>query len=261
MPKNLDRNVEAFRTASSAHQRALETANKTGWKLASLALEGTVLFGATQREYAKLVGQSQGHVSRLVGLWKEYGDWVERPNFTEAYASKKAGRYQYPAFLHAGAWFTPHAYVESARQALGGIDLDPASCKKANKNVKAGAFYTERDDGLVQPWFGRVFLNPPYSVGLLEPFITKLARSFAADDIDAAICLTPSYALSNKYFSSMWDLDPIVCITTKRIAFGHPDEAKAWETSSFGSAFTYLGPHPEQFAREFEQWGIVLVRP
>ena len=42
-----------------------------------------------------------------------------------------------------------------------GIDLDPASCAKANKVVNATKYFCKRQDGLRQEWRGRVFLNPP----------------------------------------------------------------------------------------------------
>lgn len=57
--------------------------------------------------------------------------------------------------------FTPREVVAAARKTLGGIDLDPASCAKANKRIKAKQFFSVEDDGLTQPWRGRVFVNPP----------------------------------------------------------------------------------------------------
>lgn len=58
--------------------------------------------------------------------------------------------------------YTPGDVVEAARRTMGGIDLDPASCEIANTRlVRATEFYTERDAGHLQPWWGRVFLNPP----------------------------------------------------------------------------------------------------
>lgn len=59
------------------------------------------------------------------------------------------------------AWETPGDIIELARMVLGAIDLDPASSVRANLRVKATRFYDEGEDGLSQPWRGRVFLNPP----------------------------------------------------------------------------------------------------
>lgn len=59
-------------------------------------------------------------------------------------------------------WYTPPRYVEAAREVLGAIDLDPASCETGNRIVRAKAYFAEARNGLVQRWYGRVFLNPPY---------------------------------------------------------------------------------------------------
>lgn len=70
--------------------------------------------------------------------------------------------------------FTPPEYVEAAREALGGIDLDPASCELANRLVvRADRFFDEHANGLKHAWYApsmgpcrvikpsRVWLNPP----------------------------------------------------------------------------------------------------
>lgn len=58
--------------------------------------------------------------------------------------------------------FTPPPVVRCARNVLGRIDLDPASCYEANEHlVQAERYFTEAEDGLSRRWWGNVFLNPP----------------------------------------------------------------------------------------------------
>src|SRR5206468_3298175 len=62
--------------------------------------------------------------------------------------------------------YTPPWLVEAARLVLGGIDLDPASCLAAQQVVQAPTWYSAAQDGLAQPWRGRMWLNPPFSDSL-----------------------------------------------------------------------------------------------
>ena len=57
--------------------------------------------------------------------------------------------------------FTPKEIVELAREVLGEIDLDPASCALANETVRAKRIYTKELNGFLLPLYGKVFLNPP----------------------------------------------------------------------------------------------------
>lgn len=61
--------------------------------------------------------------------------------------------------------YTDPDLVAAARTVLDGIDTDPASCEFANQWIKADTVYTKEDDGLVQPWNGNVFVNPPGTCG------------------------------------------------------------------------------------------------
>jgi hypothetical protein len=63
-----------------------------------------------------------------------------------------------PCIGQSDDWFTPpHIF-----KALGlTFDLDPCS-PGADHWVPARRVYTEADDGLVQPWHGLVWMNPPF---------------------------------------------------------------------------------------------------
>lgn len=137
-------------------------------------------------------------------------------------------------------WYTPSSFVEAAREVMGGIDLDPASHPEANLTVKAMEFFTEEDNGLLQPWHGRIFLNPPGGKGVLtaprtfrvpaegqqtKPLVPAFWRhlmgEWAQGHIDQAIWIGYSLeqlqSLQGSSFKS--PLDFPICITAKRIAF------------------------------------------
>jgi hypothetical protein len=59
-------------------------------------------------------------------------------------------------------YYTPPSVVKKARSLLGGFDLDPFSCSKANEIVRASAYYDH--DGFTRPMRGRIFMNPPGGV-------------------------------------------------------------------------------------------------
>ena len=68
-------------------------------------------------------------------------------------------------------WLTPLPFVE----ALGLFDLCPAS-PAVRPWSYAAKHYTAEDDGLAQPWEGRVWLNPPYERGLVDAFARKMVE-------------------------------------------------------------------------------------
>ena len=55
---------------------------------------------------------------------------------------------------------TDQEFFDSLSARFGGFTLDAAA---AEHNAKCERYYTRADDGLSQPWSGRVWCNPPYS--------------------------------------------------------------------------------------------------
>ena len=155
-------------------------------------------------------------------------------------------------------WYTPPEVIEAARQCMGGIDLDPASTAKANETVQAKAIYTVEDDGLIQPWHGRVFLNPPFSAQLKRAFCDRLRESVASGDVTQAVMVTPID------ISPQWGDVIRTCASAVALAVGStPFYGPRGERGGpgFGHMVSYYGPNVERFASVFDQEWSVWVRP
>lgn len=55
-------------------------------------------------------------------------------------------------------WPTPQEFYNALHAEFDFI-LDPCATPE---NAKCPAYFTRGDDGLSRPWFGRVYMNPPY---------------------------------------------------------------------------------------------------
>ena len=141
-------------------------------------------------------------------------------------------------------WYTPPEVIEPVRAALGGIQLDPASCAEANAVVRADAYHDEAADGLRQPWRGTVFLNPPYALSLKTAFLERLAASYRLNggEVTAAVVLLPVDT------SAQW-FEPVRPWTTAqvsirgRVTFWGPAASR----HPMGSQLVYVGTEPERF--------------
>lgn len=153
-------------------------------------------------------------------------------------------------------WYTPAEYVEAARRVLGRIDLDPASSAVANDVVQAETFYTVKDDGLIQEWRGKVWMNPPYSSDVIGRFADKIASHYDAGDIDEAIVLVNN-ATETAWFQRMARSAECICFPRSRIRFWSPDGTPGAPLQ--GQALIYLGGYGTKFRAAFSSFGIVVT--
>lgn len=152
-------------------------------------------------------------------------------------------------------WYTPSEYLVAARKVMGGIDLDPASSPVANARVGASVFYSESDNGLSKEWSGRVWMNPPYSNGLMAPFMEKLGGHVSAGQITQAVVLVNN-ATETKWFQGAAKLAKLICFPEGRIQFLKPDGERGPPLQ--GQAILYFGPKTETFNAVFSEFGLVV---
>lgn len=167
-------------------------------------------------------------------------------------------------------WFTPLDVWNDVLDVLNGIDLDPASCPRAQELSRyAKAFYSKDEDdpagersGLVKPWLGTVFLNPPYSNP--KPFVTKLIAAVDAGDVPAAIVLVNNQTDAS-WFQALLARADACCLTAGRIAFRNHEGEEKNQTRQ-GQAFVFItteagmcrGAHVSTFERVFANRGVIV---
>jgi len=144
-------------------------------------------------------------------------------------------------------WYTPSNIIELAREVMGSIDTDPASCAVAQEVVQAGQYFTEETDGLKQYWTGNVFCNPPYSAALIKKFTAKMLLEYECGNMKQGIILT------NSGTDTLWN-DPLKTglqvYTNGRLSFRLPDGTFKGKGSR-GSCITYFGDEPNRFVEVF----------
>jgi len=166
-------------------------------------------------------------------------------------------------------WFTPPHYIKAAREVLGTIDLDPASCEAANRIVQAMRYFTETDNGYTREWRGNIFLNPPYGwcypdgrrkekggISSQGHWAKRLIAQYRAGTVTEAILLVNANT-GEQWFQALWDFP--ICFVKRRIQFipGEGTDPRKQPTKS--NALVYFGLHPERFAEIFRPFGRVVL--
>lgn len=162
-----------------------------------------------------------------------------------------------PKFSGDNEWYTPARYVDMAREVMGTIDTDPASNPTAQRTVRATTYYTAETNGLDKEWYGKVWMNPPYSRDLIPAFAAKIVSEYRSGRVSEAILLTNN-ATDTGWFASFFGVASAFCFTKGRIRFESPTRQNGG-TLQMGQVFTYLGDNPGRFQSVFGEIGHVML--
>jgi phage N-6-adenine-methyltransferase len=151
-------------------------------------------------------------------------------------------------------WYTPQRVITHAWDAMGRIDLDPASNEEAQEVVQAATYYTKADNGLAQSWHGRVWLNPPYSQP--APWVDKTIAEWEAGTIEQAILLVNDQT-DAQWYQRLLSAASVVCFLGQRVRFWHPE--RRGETPRQGQTVFYFGDRADRFVAIFRPLGALMV--
>jgi len=126
-------------------------------------------------------------------------------------------------------WLTPPDLIA----ALGTFDLDPCSPGERRPWDTALKHYGIEDDGLRQPWEGRVWLNPPYSD--MRRWLTRLA------DHGQGTALIFARTETALWFDLVWGRATGVLFLRGRVSFHYVNGKRAKANSGAPSALIAYG--------------------
>jgi len=139
--------------------------------------------------------------------------------------------------------------IEPLKYAVGGqFDLDAATCEKITHIAKQ--YYTKEDDGLESPWFGRVFINPPYS-RQKKKWIAKAREEITKDSVEFIVFLCRGDS-STDWWHGLFEDASYVCFLDSRMKF-----VGAKSSARFPSHIFVLGDAPSKLLDELDGLGSV----
>jgi hypothetical protein len=146
-------------------------------------------------------------------------------------------------------WYTPQYIIDLVLKALDKIDIDP--CSNPQKSTPAKIHYTQTDNGLLFPWNGRIYMNPPYGREI-DVWVEYLCSQWEIGNITEAIALTPART-DTQWFKRLRNFPK--CFVSGRLKFSGYDNS-----APFPSMITYLGRNMDKFSQTFETIGDIYTR-
>jgi len=180
---------------------------------------------------------------------KTWAQYCEDIGITKRYANKLLADVHKTSL--SSEWTTPETIITKTIQLFETIDLDPCSNSYTDPNVPAEQHYTVDDNGLTQPWHGRVYMNPPYGKEI-DKWTEKLRIEYEEGRTIQGIALVPSRT-DTGWFRGLSAYPR--CFLWGRLRF-----SEYRNSAPFPSMVVYLGQSVGKFAKIFFDIGDIYAR-
>lgn len=97
-------------------------------------------------------------------------------------------------------WATP-AWLFEELDSEFDFTLDPCA---QDWNAKCERFFTIEDNGLMLPWSGRVFMNPPYAHNVTARWVHKALLESRRDEVEVVVGLIPARTDGAWFHDFIW---------------------------------------------------------
>lgn len=152
-----------------------------------------------------------GSVQNLLRLLSVIAPRVKRRAPERAYwgAEKKAER---------DSRFTPPDFMQLMYRVFGPVSTDPCAHFASPVIAQHRFFLDQGDDGLTDPWSGRLaWVNPPYSATLR--WLRRAYEEWAAGHVETIVCLVP-VRIDSPYFQDVIKPKADIYFLRQRLRFG-----------------------------------------
>jgi hypothetical protein len=142
-------------------------------------------------------------------------------------------------------WITPRWIID----ALGPFDLDPCAAVPRPWDCPLESF---TEAGLERPWFGRIFLNPPfhrYEVG-------KWVRRLAEHGTGVALLHARTEA---SWFEPIWQHASGILFLADRLHFHYPDGRRAKANSGAPAVLISFGEYDLKRLERSKAAGVLVA--
>jgi hypothetical protein len=149
-------------------------------------------------------------------------------------------------------WQTPQPILKAVVSVLGAIDLDPCASSNTVMSVPAKRTFPPDENSLLEPWHGRVWLNPPFG-RTIGKWVSKLCDEFEEGSCTSAIALVPTR--TDAPWWGRLSAYPF-CAVRGKVTFVRWDRKTS---PSYTVSVVYLGPQLSRFSSVFSLLGTIYI--